>query len=368
MIECKVENPWRITSIYSLQYFDCPTCMFKDQSKQNFINHAYETHPEAIDDLRNISDGSLNDILCPWDLAEIKIEEQLPVKCEIKDEIEASDSEIYIPKIVVEEDDPDWDNGQDEKCTIDDRRNCEICNAELATIYHLIRHIETVHEDQKNYHCYECEKSFGYQKTFQKHMRRVHKSNSNVNQSNEERDKIYPCTKCEKTFAGKWLLKRHLNVIHESNGKLKKKRGPKGPRVPSKKLSKLERKIKDKETTVTCDKCGKDFRRSYIEQHVKWVHEGFKPFKCKLCDKAFIKESMVKRHVLLFHEKQKNYVCHLCGKAFSTDQHLQRHRESIHEGIINKVTCELCNKSFTRMGYLRKHKKIIHEGDRTFYK
>ena len=77
---------------------------------------------------------------------------------------------------------------------------------------------------------------------------------------------------------------------------------------------------------------------------------------------------MVKRHVLLFHEKQKNYVCHLCGKAFSTDQHLQRHRESIHEGIINKVTCELCNKSFTRMGYLRKHKKIIHEGDRTFYK
>ena len=128
-----------------------------------------------------------------------------------------------------------------------------------------------------------------------------------------------------------------------------------------------EEKI-NKNEKVTCDKCGKDIVRAYIEKHVLWVHDGVRPFQCKLCDKAFIKKCVLKRHVQSFHEKQKNHICDLCGKAFSMFQHLKIHRESQHEGKTPKVTCKLCNKSFTRAGYLRKHMKIIHEGDRTFYK
>ena len=49
MLTTKIEeNPWNIQSIYELQYFNCPTCVFKNQSKQTFINHAYEYHPDAI--------------------------------------------------------------------------------------------------------------------------------------------------------------------------------------------------------------------------------------------------------------------------------------------------------------------------------
>ena len=43
----KVENPWNIQSIYELQYFNCPNCIYKNQSKQDFINHAFENHPEV---------------------------------------------------------------------------------------------------------------------------------------------------------------------------------------------------------------------------------------------------------------------------------------------------------------------------------
>ena len=128
------------------------------------------------------------------------------------------------------------------------------------------------------------------------------------------------------------------------------------------------KKSKKDTTTVTCEICGKNVRKDYIKKHVEWVHEGVKPYNCKICNKAFNREIMVKRHVQLFHDKQKNFVCHLCGKRFGTDTCIKRHIENIHEGIINKVTCELCNKSFTRAGYLRKHIKIMHEGDRTFYK
>ena len=67
-------NPWNIKSVYELQYFVCPSCVFKDPSKQNIINHAYEFHPESIDYLVKIKDDSFTDIICPWDTIKIKDE------------------------------------------------------------------------------------------------------------------------------------------------------------------------------------------------------------------------------------------------------------------------------------------------------
>ena len=63
-----MENPWNIQSIYDLQYFNCPVCIFKNPSKQDIINHAYDYHPESIEHLMNINDNSLMDISLPWDI------------------------------------------------------------------------------------------------------------------------------------------------------------------------------------------------------------------------------------------------------------------------------------------------------------
>ena len=62
----KLKNPWSIQSIYQLQYFNCPTCDFKIHSKQKFIHHVHEKHPESIEHLEKIQDGSLDDVNCPW--------------------------------------------------------------------------------------------------------------------------------------------------------------------------------------------------------------------------------------------------------------------------------------------------------------
>ena len=70
-----VENPWNIQSIYDFQFFICPSCDFKDHSKQEFVNHTFDTHPDSIEYLSNIHDDSYNDVLCPWDIKNIKIEE-----------------------------------------------------------------------------------------------------------------------------------------------------------------------------------------------------------------------------------------------------------------------------------------------------
>ena len=60
------DSPWNIKSIYDLQYFDCPSCIYRNIFKQEFVNHAYHFHPESIHFLRNINDGSLNDVEIPF--------------------------------------------------------------------------------------------------------------------------------------------------------------------------------------------------------------------------------------------------------------------------------------------------------------
>ena len=66
MMETKVENPWDVKSIYEFYHFNCPICSYKHSSKQDFVNHVANTHPESVDYLKNLSDGSLCDIETPW--------------------------------------------------------------------------------------------------------------------------------------------------------------------------------------------------------------------------------------------------------------------------------------------------------------
>ena len=63
----KNEKFWDVESIYEFQFFNCPTCEFKHYSKQDFVNHAFNTHTKSVDYLKKISDGSLSDIVSPWE-------------------------------------------------------------------------------------------------------------------------------------------------------------------------------------------------------------------------------------------------------------------------------------------------------------
>ena len=74
-----IENPWLIQSIYDLQFFNCPNCEYKDYSKQEFVNHAYDFHPNSIPYLTNIKDESLVDVIFPWDVKNIKKESEVEI-------------------------------------------------------------------------------------------------------------------------------------------------------------------------------------------------------------------------------------------------------------------------------------------------
>ena len=63
----KEVNQWDVISIYELMYYHCPSCNYQIDQKQKFVDHAYKSHPEVIENLKNIKDGSLDDIIFPWD-------------------------------------------------------------------------------------------------------------------------------------------------------------------------------------------------------------------------------------------------------------------------------------------------------------
>jgi hypothetical protein len=83
-ISCKDDSPWSVTSIHEFQFYCCPGCeSYKSYKKQDFVNHAFQSHPEALDHLSVIRDGSLADLNLPWSVDVID-----DIKEEEGDEIE----------------------------------------------------------------------------------------------------------------------------------------------------------------------------------------------------------------------------------------------------------------------------------------
>ena len=56
----KEENPWNIESLYDFLFFNCPSCTYKNNSKQKFVDHAVKVHPESNHFLLNLKDSSIN--------------------------------------------------------------------------------------------------------------------------------------------------------------------------------------------------------------------------------------------------------------------------------------------------------------------
>ena len=63
MSENELENPWFVEELEEFLYFCCPECDLKDQSRENFLEHALNQHPKSKDSLYKfeIKDEPLDD-------------------------------------------------------------------------------------------------------------------------------------------------------------------------------------------------------------------------------------------------------------------------------------------------------------------
>ncbi|XP_050301417.1 histone-lysine N-methyltransferase PRDM16 [Anthonomus grandis grandis] len=79
-----------------------------------------------------------------------------------------------------------------------------------------------------------------------------------------------------------------------------------------------------------CLYCGKCYSRKYgLKIHIR-THTGYKPLRCKFCNRPFGDPSNLNKHVRLHAEGNTPYKCNLCGKILVRRRDLERHLKSRH--------------------------------------
>ena len=360
----KDENPWNVQSLYDLQYFNCPSpfCIYKNNLKQEFINHAYHFHPEADQYLRYINDGSTSDVEIPIDIKFDPSYYESDIKHEIFEAItEEPNSEIVDPKL-------SFYNSYVAVDQLKEENYCEQCDIIFCNQNSLQEHDNLVHtlEIQLNDQL----AVFGDKNVDEKeHINDDLADNSNHEDDNVDnqprhidvihdgnkpkpKSKDYNCELCGKAFSEERNLKFHIHTVHEGNKDFKCDSCGRTFATPSG----LKGHIEKCETFIkkACDECGKLVEERLMDYHKIRVH--IKPHKCQTCGRKFGVASVLKKHIKKHTDGPKKIQCNYCHKNFTTTYVLKRHIERRHainvdeDGntyigkISKKVQCNVCDK------------------------
>ena len=99
---------------------------------------------------------------------------------------------------------------------------------------------------------------------------------------------------------------------------------------------------------------------TYLNQHVRRVHEKIKKFKCELCELTAVNGSNLTQHVRAVHAKEKNFNCELCEYTASQAPKLRRHILGVH-GKVRNFKCEQCEYSASQAHHLKRHVIAQHD-------
>lgn len=88
----------------------------------------------------------------------------------------------------------------------------------------------------------------------------------------------------------------------------------------------------------TCEYCGKVYCRKYVLKIHMRTHTGFKPLRCKVCDKSFSDPSNMKKHVKLHENEDTVHKCRHCGRSFVRYRGLLNHIKSKHSELAQTET------------------------------
>ncbi len=173
-----------------------------------------------------------------------------------------------------------------------------------------------------------CLRSFTCKTYLNKHMKRPHNLDNNLDKTAEKIPKQYICNECLKTFKTKFQLRVHS---YQHSG----------------------------QKPFSCDKCEKQFAtQSKLKSHLK-THEGYR---CGREGCAFVanKWTELRKHIALFHNTC--HKCDICDKKFNNSYNLNLHKETIHSESKEKLICDYegCDRTYSRKSSLMTHIRSCH--------
>ena len=225
--------------------------------------------------------------------------------------------------------------------------SCTVCGQQFPSISSLKRH-ESTHNEGQPYQCAICGKTYKTDLILKFHM-------------DEHTGKTFQCTICQKTYKTRQNLKSHI-YTHKVRTKTFQC-DICGKSLTRAKTLKIHLQIHSDERKFQCKFCGRAFNTlSYMDRHIKCVHENIKRFECNICGKTFSYKHNQQDHMTI-HTGERNIECPKCDMKFSTKRSLASHMVNHIE--TENFHCEICGKAFKTKTYLKNH-KANHLNERRF--
>ena len=271
-----------------------------------------------METLRQISDGSLDDVEFPNDELDEMPEIQLGIKKEFVNDSDVDidikndpldQSKVHVYDLPIKKEkvvkkragNSELDKFFEEK---DLKYQCQICPAKFVKKMEAYKHLKSDHAIKKRERA-QFVKNPGL-------LKKNEYFKDNLVLKNGK--KRYKCSTCDKIFKFSSVLELHIDEVHE------------------------------KKKSYLCPKCDYSCTtRGRLKSHYEQVHEQKCRFKCEKCEKAFYSKTQLDQHILTVHEKKRPYTCEICGKTYINVSQLNMHSRTVHEGIRNYVKyCHSC--------------------------
>ncbi|CAD6996787.1 unnamed protein product [Ceratitis capitata] len=166
--------------------------------------------------------------------------------------------------------------------------------------------------------------------------------------------RVVPCPHCEQKFPTKSYVAQHIKYVHMN------------------------------ERSFICEECGEAVRsKSQLKEHML-THTDYAPFECEVCKKGFKNQVRLKNHMethnpnkhicaecglqlnsratlnrhLLVHSDVMQHKCDFCGRAFKRAKALKNHL-ILHTGL-KPYSCDFCDRTFANGSNCRTHKRKAH--------
>ena len=416
-------NPWNVPNLEVFNFYCCPECDSKHDTKSHFVEHALEFHPKAKDFLPQMLGFELNQdqtFVIPEDVKSI---------CDISDEdliLSDTKNELMCDKDLI----------------ISDKREvmCDICFSMFESIDALRDHIEINHEvkiqelfdiatvtDNINFESVtedvkidlaniESITEENYDNTIPRPPSvdpvtiKIMKIQKKIDNKDQEKS-LFKCDKCDKAFKTKGFYLNHLQNKHEKQAKIIEKKRPstsktvtktqnvktkkveivKAKKVTNVKIKKAENLKANKPENVKLKQV-KNVKVMKVEnvkvkkvenvkvkkvENVKTKEMGnvktkkVENVKTKEIENVKIKKGenvkvkkveSPKKAKLDQKENENTFICKICDKGFKSNFNLKRHNQLLHEKNFN---CKKCTKKFKSPVMLSNHMKQAHRNAKT---
>ncbi|XP_039278854.1 zinc finger protein 264 [Nilaparvata lugens] len=235
---------------------------------------------------------------------------------------------------------------------------CRKCDKTFSTKQNLENHTKVVHELEKPYKCEICDRRFGYQNSLRCHIL-THQEGGGGDQTSQEGGGAFPCDICGRRLNHPSSVVYHKEAEHNDGRRFVCDRC--GKAFKHKQLLHRHQLVHTDDRPHQCQTCQATFKTKANLLSHQSTHTGEKPHFCEICGQQFAYKTSLVLHYR-WHSGGGAFPCDICGRRLNHPSSVVYHKEAEHNDG-RRFVCDRCGKAFKHKQLLHRH-QLVHTDDR----